>query len=107
MRFSLRSRENCINYPLPAQTDHDHYLSVLSGGIKEIEKFSPDLLAISAGFDSYRLDPITSLSLEQETYREIGRMLSGLNKPAFAVLEGGYSTDLPECVYQFLSGLEQ
>jgi acetoin utilization deacetylase AcuC-like enzyme len=102
----LRSRENCINYPLPARTSPDQYLSVLGEGLKEVTKFSPDLLAVSAGFDSYKLDPITSLSLEKETYMEIGQMLSGLNKPTFAVLEGGYSRDLPECIYQFLTGLE-
>ena len=103
----LSSRRNCINYPLSSSTSPEQYLATLAEGLKEVERFNPDLLAISAGFDSYKLDPITSLTLEQETYREIGKMLSGLNKPAFAVLEGGYSRDLPECVYQFLSGLEE
>ncbi|GBD96832.1 MAG TPA: histone deacetylase [Nitrospirae bacterium] len=103
----LRSRENCINYPLSSSTSPEQYLAALAEGLKEVERFNPDLLAISAGFDSYKLDPITSLTLEQETYREIGKMLSGLNRPAFAVLEGGYSRDLPDCVYQFLSGLEE
>jgi acetoin utilization deacetylase AcuC-like enzyme len=102
----LISRENCINYPLPAETSPDEYLSTLEQGLKQVEDFNPDVLAISAGFDSYKLDPITNLALEKETYREIGKMLSGLNKPVFSVLEGGYSRDLAECVYQFLSGLE-
>jgi len=103
----LKSRDNCMNFPLSSGTGPDRYLSVLEDGIKAVEKFNPDLLAISAGFDTYLLDPIAGLSLEQETYGEIGRMLSGLNRPTFAVLEGGYSRDLPECVYQFLSGLEE
>lgn len=103
----LRSRENCINYPLSANTSPDKYLSVFGEGLKHIEQFNPGLLAISAGFDSYKLDPITSFSLEKETYKEIGHMLAELNKPLFAVLEGGYSDDLPECIYQFLIGLEK
>lgn len=103
----LKSRGNCINFPLEAYTEHAQYIAVLGEGIKEIEKFNPDLLAISAGFDSYKLDPITNLSLELDTYREIGRMLSGLHRPAFAVLEGGYSRDLPECIHHFLLGLEE
>jgi acetoin utilization deacetylase AcuC-like enzyme len=82
-------------------------MSALSEGLKLVEEFNPDLLALSAGFDSYRLDPITSLTLEQETFGEIGRMLSMLKKPTFAILEGGYSRDLPECVHQFLTGLEE
>jgi acetoin utilization deacetylase AcuC-like enzyme len=103
----LKSRDNCRNILLSSGTGPDRFLSVLADEIKAVEKFNPDLLAISAGFDSYKLDPIAGLSLEQETFGEIGRMLSGLNKPTFAVLEGGYSRDLPECVYQFLSGLEE
>ncbi|MBI5740544.1 MAG: histone deacetylase [Nitrospirae bacterium] len=102
----LRSRENCINYPLPARTTPIEYLSLLKKGLEKVTEFAPDLLAISAGFDTYKLDPIAGLSLEQETYWEIGRMLKALNKPTFAVLEGGYSRDLPECVHQFLIGLE-
>lgn len=102
----LRSRDNCINYPLPASTSPDDFLSVLSDGLKEVERFNPGLLAVSAGFDSYKLDPITNLTLELETYHKIGGMLAGLKRPTFAVLEGGYSRDLPECVYQFLRGLE-
>ena len=103
----LVSRGNCINYPLSANTSPEKYLSVFDEGLKQVEQFKPDLLAISAGFDSYKLDPITSLALETETYREIGRMLTEFKKPMFAVLEGGYSHEIPECIYQFLMGLEE
>jgi acetoin utilization deacetylase AcuC-like enzyme len=103
----LQSRENCINYPLPANTSPDDYLSVFDDCLGRVEKFEPDVLAISAGFDSYRLDPITSLSLETDTYREIGRMLARVQKPLFAVLEGGYSSDIPLCIHAFLIGLEE
>lgn len=102
----LRSLDNCINYPLSPDTTSEEYLSVLEEGLVKVKEFTPDLLAISAGFDSYRLDPITNFSLEKETYKVIGSMLSAFNIPTFAVLEGGYSKDLPECVYLFLSGLE-
>ena len=103
----LKTRDNCINYPVSPNTSTGEYLSILSEGLEHIEQFRPDLLAISAGFDSYILDPITSLSLEKDTYREIGRMLSQLKRPLFALLEGGYSKDIPECIYQFLKGLEE
>ncbi|MEF9426076.1 MAG: histone deacetylase [Candidatus Mariimomonas ferrooxydans] len=103
----LRSRGNCLNYPIDSDTNPEQYLAILSKGLEHVKKFNPDLLAVSAGFDSYRLDPITSLSLEKHTYKEIGEMLSSLNKPLFAVLEGGYSRDIPECIYQFLTGLDE
>jgi acetoin utilization deacetylase AcuC-like enzyme len=99
--------KNCINYPLASNTTPDTYLTTMDEGLKHVKQFNPDILAISAGFDSYILDPITSLSLEKETYRKIGLMLSGLKKPLFAVLEGGYSRDIPECIEQFLIGLEE
>jgi len=103
----LRSMENCINYPLSAQTSPAEYLSVLDQGLEKVEKFNPDLLAISAGFDTYKHDPITSFSLEKDTYNKIGRMLAGMNKPSFSILEGGYSSDLAECIFEFLTGLEE
>jgi acetoin utilization deacetylase AcuC-like enzyme len=102
----LNSKDNCINYPLPASTTPEEFLLVFKKGLEKVGEFGPALLAVSAGFDSYKLDPITNLSLELDTYREIGTELAGLKKPTFAVLEGGYSRDLPECVFQFVSGLE-
>jgi acetoin utilization deacetylase AcuC-like enzyme len=102
----INSRDNCVNYPLAASTTAEEFLSVFKEGLEKVAEFRPALLAVSAGFDSYKLDPITNLSLELDTYREIGSELSGLKKPTVAVLEGGYSRDLPECVYQFISGLE-
>ncbi|GBE39526.1 acetylpolyamine aminohydrolase [bacterium BMS3Bbin08] len=103
----LSSRGNCVNYPLPADTSPDEYLAVLGKALKKVAEFGADLLAVSAGFDTYRLDPITNISLEKDTYKEIGEMLSKPGLPLFAVLEGGYSRDIPECIYQFLTGLEK
>jgi acetoin utilization deacetylase AcuC-like enzyme len=102
-----RSMDNCINYPLSASTTPEQFLAALDEGLKRIEEFGPDLLAVSAGFDSYKLDPITNLTLELSTYKAIGEMLSKLQKPTFSILEGGYSKDLPECVHNYLTGLEK
>ena len=101
-----KSIDNCINYPLSASTTPGQFLATLEKGLKKVEEFDPDLLAVSAGFDSYKLDPITNLTLELSTYKTIGEMLSQLRKPTFSVLEGGYSRDLPECVHNFLTGME-
>lgn len=103
----LKSRDNCINYPVSSGTSPQEYLKLFKEGLEKVEKFGPDLLAVSAGFDSYRLDPITSLELEKDTYHEIGRMLAALDRPTFSVLEGGYSRDLPECIHEYLTGLEE
>jgi acetoin utilization deacetylase AcuC-like enzyme len=102
----LKSEENCLNYPLPAGTDEPAYMSTFMTAIKAISHFDPDLIAVSAGFDTYRGDPLAGLRLEKSTYEKIGRAIRELGKPVFAVLEGGYSVDLPKCIYNFLSGLK-
>lgn len=101
-----KSTGNCLNYPFTYSIGDEKYLEVLGLALKEARKFNPDLVAVSAGFDTYKYDPICSLGLSMESYTTIGQMIAGLNKRVFAVLEGGYSKDLPRCIFNFLKGLE-
>jgi acetoin utilization deacetylase AcuC-like enzyme len=71
-----------------------------------VEDFDPDIIGVSAGFDTYKNDPITNLSLDFEDYKKIGAMLRGCNKPLFTVLEGGYDMDIPHCILSYLQGVE-
>jgi acetoin utilization deacetylase AcuC-like enzyme len=103
----LKSIQNCFNFPLTGDSRPSEYLAIFSEALEKIKEFQPNLIAVSAGFDGYKNDPIGGLKLELETYREIGRRLNQLNLPLFAVLEGGYSRDLPECIYNFLIGLDK
>lgn len=102
----LVSKGNCLNYPLSTGTDEKKYLAVLKRALSEVKNFKPNVIAVSAGFDTYKGDPLAGILLETESYEKIGQMIAGLNKPVFCVLEGGYSPALPECIYKFLSGLE-
>lgn len=102
----LRSENNALNYPLPPGTDGARYLEVFSRALAEVRKFEPELVAVGAGFDAHKRDPITDMRLEIETFREIGRHLAALRLPMFALLEGGYSSQLPKCVASFLDGWE-
>jgi acetoin utilization deacetylase AcuC-like enzyme len=102
------SERNCLNYPLPYSTKEEEYLKILKKALEEVKKFKPELLGISAGFDTYKDDPIAGLNLSEKSYFEIGKNLVKLELPLFAVLEGGYNIEkLPACVYQFLEGLEK
>lgn len=103
----LKSKGNCLNYPLEAGIGPKEYLAVFEKALKEVQEFNPALVAISAGFDTYKGDPLTNINLEKETYLTIGQMITDLNKPHFSVLEGGYSQDLGECIYNFLEGLSK
>ncbi len=102
----LISEKNCLNFPLPPGTGEEEYLNTLEKAIKEIQKFNPDIIAVSAGFDTYKKDPLTNMNLEKTSYKKIGELISGLGVPRFAVLEGGYSPDLPECIYNFILGFQ-
>lgn len=101
----LVSKKNCLNFPLPPMTGESLYFQTLEKAIKEIKKFSPQMLAVSAGFDTYREDPLADFNLEKDSYKTIAEMIFSLKKPCFSVLEGGYSKELPECVFSYLSGI--
>lgn len=101
-----KSKKNCLNYPLSSVTNEKEYLEKLDEAIKKIKKFAPDLIAISAGFDTYEADPVGDLNLKIEIYEKIGKIIKNLGKPSFSVLEGGYSSALGECIWSYLKGIE-
>lgn len=96
------SEKNCYNYPLEGGAEEGEYLERFQTGLDKISEFRPDMIAISAGFDTFEKDPLAGLKLTKDTYSKISKMISELGKPRFAVLEGGYSKGLPECVHSFL-----
>ena len=102
----LVSDRNCCNYPLPPGTDEKLFLPSFIQALDEIKSFAPKLLAVSAGFDSHRADPLTGMLLETETFGEIGRLIGGLGIPFFSVLEGGYSSELGASVDCYLDGID-
>jgi acetoin utilization deacetylase AcuC-like enzyme len=65
--------------------------------------FKPDLLLVSAGFDAFREDPITQMTLEREDFATFGSWLRETGVPAASILEGGYSDELPNLINAFLT----
>jgi len=97
---------NCFNYPLPPATPRAEYRHVLSSALEHLQSLKPDLVAVSAGFDCYAHDPLAQETLEIEDFYWLGRAIRQLDLPAFSLLEGGYSKDLPELVLAYLKGLD-
>jgi acetoin utilization deacetylase AcuC-like enzyme len=97
---------NCFNYPMAPRTPREQYRLVFTRALDDLKKFRPDLVAVSAGFDAYARDPLAQEMLEAEDYHWLGQSIRGLGVPAFSVLEGGYSTDLPELILAYLAGLD-
>jgi len=97
---------NCFNYPVMPGTPRPAYQAVLDRALGELKRYHPDLVAVSAGFDAWRGDPLGNGTLEAEDFHRLGQSLRSLDLPTFSVLEGGYSKELPELVLTYLKGLE-
>jgi acetoin utilization deacetylase AcuC-like enzyme len=86
----IRSEQNCLNFPLPPDCGETMYLRTLDKALKNVSSEKFEVLAVSAGFDTYA-DDLASLGLTEKAYGEIGRRIAELGKPTFFVLEGGYN----------------
>ena len=99
-----RSFGNVHNFPVAPLTPRSNHVAEVRRALDKLVAFKPDLLLVSAGFDAYAGDPITEMTLEPEDFAMFGQWLRETNIPAGAILEGGYSVELPELVDAFLSG---
>ena len=90
------------NWPVAPHTPRRDHLNALRASLDAVLSFSPDLILVSAGFDAYARDPITSMTLEQDDFAMLGRWLREAGRPAAALLEGGYHADLPLLIDAFL-----
>ncbi|HEU4390012.1 MAG TPA: histone deacetylase [Blastocatellia bacterium] len=86
-----------LNIPLTMGTSARAHREAFEEGLKQIEqRFHPDLIIISAGFDSRRGDPLGGLLLEDSDFAEMTRVVKGLAERygggrVVSVLEGGYN----------------
>jgi acetoin utilization deacetylase AcuC-like enzyme len=66
-----------------------------------------EILAVSAGFDTYQ-DDLASLGLTEHSFYEIGKRIGSLKLPTFFVLEGGYLGEKNGLsIDQLLKGFEE
>ena len=101
-----------INIPLSYNTEPQEYLKLFEDILeKRIKPFEPQFILISSGFDAYRLDPISGLSLETSDYNKLTKLTQNVAKDCcdgriVSCLEGGYHLlDLPKCIEEHLKGL--
>jgi acetoin utilization deacetylase AcuC-like enzyme len=98
-----RSFGHVHNFPVAPLTPRAKHVAEVRRALDELIGFKPDLLLVSAGFDAYAGDPITEMTLEPEDFATFGQWLRETDIPSGAILEGGYSDELPELVDAFLS----
>ena len=92
------------NFPIAPLTPRADHVREVERALQTLIAFQPDLLLVSAGFDAYVGDPITQTTLETEDFSTFGKWLRETGAPAGAILEGGYSDDLPRLIDAFLTG---
>jgi acetoin utilization deacetylase AcuC-like enzyme len=101
-----KSRDNIANFPVAPHTPRTGHMAALARSWEAVGAFRPDVVLVSAGFDAYARDPITEMTLEAADFAELGRWLAQSRLPAAAILEGGYSADLPQLIDAFLTAWE-
>ncbi len=93
---SGKGRGANINLPMPAGTTGADYVAALRGAIvPAAERFKPDFVLVSAGFDAHRDDPLGGMGLDDGDYAELARLVRGVAEKhcggrLVVALEGGY-----------------
>jgi acetoin utilization deacetylase AcuC-like enzyme len=103
-----------LNLPVEMGTPRREYLDRFRRGLVHLAaRMKPQLILVSAGFDSHRDDPIGSLGLEVDDFIDLtAAVVAAAQEHAggrlVSVLEGGYNPSrLAACVEQHLLGLLQ
>jgi acetoin utilization deacetylase AcuC-like enzyme len=94
-----------LNIPLITGSGDKEFLHAVDTAISHANKFQPDVIAVSAGFDGYYKDRLLNLSYTLQAFYECGFRLRRNFKDIFAVLEGGYHVDIKPCVESFIKGI--
>ncbi len=100
------------NIPIPANITPERYIELFTNAVEQnTGRFIPEFILISAGFDTYKNDPIGGLNLKEEDFEIITEVVTRsakrhCNGRIVSCLEGGYNLlDLPLCVEAHLKAL--
>ena len=100
--------DTILNVPMSAGSGDEQYLRAFDHTVAPaIERFAPELVIVSAGFDAHERDPLADMRVTADGFRELARRTAVLAPRVAAVLEGGYNLEtLPELVGATLEGFE-
>jgi acetoin utilization deacetylase AcuC-like enzyme len=105
--------DHIINVPLPAMTDGRGFReAVQRAWLPALERFAPEVVFVSAGFDAHRDDPLAYLELADEDYTWVTQKIVELaarhaRGRVVSTLEGGYDTGaLARCVVEHVRVLD-
>jgi acetoin utilization deacetylase AcuC-like enzyme len=100
--------ETTLNVPLSAGCGDEDYERAFDHLVEPaVRAFAPDLVLVSAGFDAHEDDPLASMRVTEDGFRELARRSAALAPSFAAVLEGGYNLGtLPRLVAAALEGFQ-
>jgi acetoin utilization deacetylase AcuC-like enzyme len=100
------------NLPITGDVSREAYLELFQNELEDFAaRIRPQLVLVSAGFDSHRGDPLGSFLLETEDFALLTRMVRDVaavhaDGRVVSVLEGGYNPKLlAECVEAHVQAL--
>ncbi len=98
--------DTIVNVPMSAGSGDEEYLRAFDHVVAPaFERFEPDLVIVSAGFDAHEDDPLAGMRVTAAGFRELARRTAALSPRLAAVLEGGYNLEtLPGLVGAALEG---
>jgi acetoin utilization deacetylase AcuC-like enzyme len=87
-----------LNFPLAAGSGEAEFLAAWTKGLAAAEKFQPEFVLMSVGFDAHKDDLLGHLKLSEHTYAEATRLARALadrtaSGRLVSTLEGGYNLD--------------
>lgn len=94
------------NFPLPLGAGEAQYLAALDDALAAVDRFAPDVLLVSHGFDTLAGDPDGGFRLAESSFDRIGQRLRAFGRPLLVIQEGGYLLhSLGGAMTAFLDGL--
>ncbi len=82
-----------LNYPIPIGADWALWSVAFENSLERIAAFSPDVVVVSLGLDTYEKDPISRFKFKQDDFLKLGARLARLGAPVLFVMEGGYAVE--------------
>ena len=103
---------NIFNAPIKSGTNAKDFIKIFEHKIlNNVDKFKPEIILISAGFDAHIRDPLANINLESNDFYKITKKIVDLanihcNGRIISFLEGGYDMiALHESVKEHLTAL--
>ena len=103
-----------LNIPMQPGSEDDDYVREIRGKVlPKLEKFNPQVLLLSAGFDAHQQDPLAQMNVSDDGFYEMTRELvafadNNCGGRVISLLEGGYHLEaLGRSVVRHLIALQE